>query len=150
MTVGLPGHRRFGIDDGRQRVVVDDDRVGGIAREVAIARDDDGDRLAGVAHGVDGHRMMRRRRERRADRHRRQELRRCRAPVKTASTPSIASAALVSIERDASVRDVAALERQVQHAGELDVVDVGAAALDQARIFAALDALRRPASAGRE
>jgi hypothetical protein len=39
------------------------------------------------------------------------------------------------------VRDVAALERHVAHAGELDVVDVGAAALDEARILAALDAL---------
>ena len=43
--------------------------------------------------------------------------------------------------RDAAVRDVAALEGQVQHAGELDVVDVGAAPLDQARVLAALDAL---------
>ena len=61
--------------------------------------------------------------------------------MNTASTPSIASAALVSIERDAAVRDVAALEREVLHADDLDVVDVGAAALDQARVLAALDAL---------
>ena len=39
------------------------------------------------------------------------------------------------------MRDVAALERQVLHAGDLDVVDVGAAALNEARILAALDAL---------
>ena len=63
------------------------------------------------------------------------------APVNTASTPSIASAALVSIDADAAVRDVAALERHVLHAGDLDVVDVGGAALDQPRILAALDAL---------
>ena len=43
--------------------------------------------------------------------------------------------------RDRAVRDVAALERQVLHAGDLEVVDVGAAALDQARVLAALDAL---------
>ena len=39
------------------------------------------------------------------------------------------------------MRDVAALEREVLHAGDLDVVDVRAASLDQARILAALDAL---------
>jgi hypothetical protein len=45
------------------------------------------------------------------------------------------------METDAAVRDVAALERQVLHPGDLDVVHVGAAALDQARILAPLDAL---------
>ena len=39
------------------------------------------------------------------------------------------------------MRDVAALERQVLHADERDVVDVGAAALNEARILAPLDAL---------
>jgi hypothetical protein len=39
------------------------------------------------------------------------------------------------------VRDVAALERHVQHAGDLHVVDKRAAALNQARILTALDAL---------
>ena len=38
------------------------------------------------------------------------------------------------------MRDVAALERQVLHPGDLDVVDVRAAALDQARVFATPDA----------
>jgi hypothetical protein len=61
--------------------------------------------------------------------------------VKTASTPSIACAALTSIDRDAAVRDVAALEGQVLHADDLHVVDVGAEALDEARILAPLDAL---------
>ena len=42
--------------------------------------------------------------------------------------------------RDAAVRDVAALEREVLHAGDLDVVHVGGAALNQARVFAPLDA----------
>ena len=71
MTVGLPCHRLLDVDDRRQLVVVDDDRVGGVAREVAIGGDDDGDRLAAVADRVDGDRAMIRRRERRADRHRR-------------------------------------------------------------------------------
>ena len=38
------------------------------------------------------------------------------------------------------MRDVAALEREMLHADEGDVVDVGAAALNQARILAPLDA----------
>ena len=59
----LPGHRLFEIDDGRQRVVRHDDRVGGVARDVAIARHDDGDRLAAVADRVDGDRAMVGRRE---------------------------------------------------------------------------------------
>ena len=42
---------------------------------------------------------------------------------------------------DSAVRDVAALEREVPHAGDLHVVDVGAAPLDQARVLAPLDAL---------
>ena len=39
------------------------------------------------------------------------------------------------------MRDVAPLEREVLHAGDLHVVDVGAAPLDQARVLAPLDAL---------
>src|SRR3954463_10270569 len=38
------------------------------------------------------------------------------------------------------MRDVAALEGQVQQAGDLDVVDIRRAALNQAWIFTALDA----------
>ncbi len=39
------------------------------------------------------------------------------------------------------MRDVAPLEREVLNAGDLHVVDVGAAAPDQARVLAPLDAL---------
>ena len=63
------------------------------------------------------------------------------APVKTASTPSIACGGARVDRADAAVRDVAALERQVLHAGDLHVVHIGAAALDEAWILAALDAL---------
>src|SRR4051812_567491 len=38
------------------------------------------------------------------------------------------------------MRNVAALEREVLQAGDLDIVDIGGAALNQARIFAPLDA----------
>ena len=39
------------------------------------------------------------------------------------------------------MRDVAPLERQVEHADDLDVVDIGAPPLNQARVLAALHTL---------
>ena len=96
MTPGLPSIAASGSTTTGSGSC-DDDRVGGIARGVAIGCDDDGDRLAGVTHDVDGHGMMRRRRERRADRHRREDLGDVGAGVDRVSTPSIFSAALVSI-----------------------------------------------------
>ena len=136
----LPGHRELEIDDGRQRVVGHDDGVGGVASDVAIAGDDDGNRLAAVADRVDGDRAMLRRRERRADRHRRQEFGDLRAGEDGFDALHRLRGAGVD-RADASVRDVAALERQVLHADERDIVDIGAAALNEARILAALDAL---------
>ena len=70
----LAGHGQLGIDDGRQRSYSTDDGVGRVARDVAIGGHDDRHRLAGVAHDVDGDGTMRGRRERRADRHRAEEL----------------------------------------------------------------------------
>ena len=70
----LPGHGELEIHDRRQRVIRHDDRVCGIASDVAIGRDHDRDRLAAVADRVDRDRAVIRRRERRPDRHRRQEL----------------------------------------------------------------------------
>ena len=83
---------------------------------------------------------MRRRRERRADRHRREDLGDLGAGEDRLDAVHRLRGAGVD-RADAAVRHVAALERQVLHAGDLDVVDVGAAALDEARILAALDAL---------
>ena len=83
---------------------------------------------------------MRRRRERRADRHRREHLRDVGAGVDGFDAIHLLGGA--GIDRgDLAVRDVAALEREVQHAGHLEIIDVGAEALDQARVLAALDAL---------
>ena len=61
------------------------------------------------------------------------------APVNTASTPSIAAAACV----DRRIRPWATslrLKAMCSIPASLDVVDVGGLALDEARIFAALDA----------
>src|SRR5262245_53152578 len=42
---------------------------------------------------------------------------------------------------DLSMRDITALEREVLHADERDVVNIGSAPLNESRIFAALDTL---------
>ena len=47
------GRRRDRVEHGVERVVVDLDELGRVLGEVAVAGDDDGDRLADVAHGVD-------------------------------------------------------------------------------------------------
>ena len=116
MTAGLPVIAASGSTTTGSGSYDDDDRVGGVARQVAIGGDHDGDRLAGVAHHVDGHRVMRRRRERRADRHRREHLRDVGAGVDRFDAVHLLGGAGVDL-RDRAVRDVAALERQVQHAG---------------------------------
>ena len=94
----LAGHRQLGIHDRRQRIVGDDDGVGGIARDVSIARQ----RRPRPARRRTG--PCRRRRRDAAARGTACRsasapgARRSAAPVNTASTPSIASAALVSID----------------------------------------------------
>ena len=95
----LAGHRLFRIDHRRERLVIDGDRVGRIARDVAVGGDHHRNRLADVADHVHRNRPVLRRRKRRRHPHRRQELGDLIAPVKTASTPSIAAAALTSMER---------------------------------------------------
>ena len=136
----LPGHRELGIDDSGQRLDVDDDGVRGVARRIAVARHDDGHRLARVSDDVGRDGAMRRRGKGRADRHRLEQLRDLRAGEHRLDAVHRLGGA--GIDRaDAAVRDVAALERQVLHAGDLEVVDIGGAPLDQARILAALHAL---------
>ena len=51
------------IGDGRQRRVIDRDRLGGIERGLAGFGDDQRDRLAGVAHFFPGEQRLRRKRE---------------------------------------------------------------------------------------
>ena len=136
----LARHRPLEVDDRRQHVVRHDDRVGRVAGDVPIARHDDGHRLAAIADGVDGNRAMLRRRKRRADRHRRQQLGDLRAGEDGFDALHRLGRARVDRD-DASVGDVAALERDVLHADQRDVVDIGAAALNEARVLAPLDAL---------
>ena len=140
MTVGFPRHRQLEIDDGRQRVVRHDDRICGIARDVPIPGHDHRDRFAAVAHRVHRNRAMIRGGKRRADRHRGEEFGDLGAGEHRLHAVHRFRGARVD-GADASVRHVAPLERQVLHADEGDVVDVGGAALDETRVLAPLDAL---------
>ena len=136
----LAGHRRFGIDHDRQRLVVDRDGVGRVPREVAVAGHHDRYRLADEADDPDRHRAALRSRERQQGRQRTDHPRHLRTGEHLLDAVERFRRARID-GQDAPVRDVAALEREVQHSGELDVVDVGPAALDQARVLAPLDAL---------
>src|SRR5262245_65094771 len=77
--------------------------------------------------------------ERRADRHRPEELGDLLAGEDGFDAIHLRGRAGID-RRDASVPDVGALEREMLHAGDLDVVDVRAETLNQARVFTALDA----------
>ena len=80
------------------------------------------------------------RRKGRADGHRREKLRELGAGVDSLDPGHRCRGAGVD-RPDACVCEVAAFERQMLHANERDVVDVGASTLDETRIFATLDAL---------
>ena len=136
----LTAQRLLGIDHRRQRLVVDRNGVCRVARHIAVTRHDDGDGVADVAHHVRGDRAMLRRGKRRRDRHRAEELGELRAGEHRLDAVERLRGARVD-GQDAAVRDVAASERQVLQAGDLDVVDVGAAALDEPWILAPPHAL---------
>ena len=94
-----------GLADDRQRLVLDDDALERVLGDVAVARDDDADRLADVA---DARRRRRRRTampvaERRRERPR--ELARRRPASATPITPSSASAPETSSDADPGVRE---------------------------------------------
>ena len=136
----LPGHRLLGVDHRRQHLVIDDDGVGRVARGVAIAGDDHRHRLADVAHGIDRDRAMVGRWKRRADRHRTDELGNLRAGEHRLDTRHALGGADVD-RANPAVGDVAPREGRMQHADDLQVVDIGAQTLNQTRILAPLDAL---------
>ena len=71
------------------------------------------------------------------------------SPVTTATTPSSAAAADVSMLVDARVRDRRTQDRHVQHARQRDVVEEVALALDEAVVLVAADAVADAADLGR-
>ena len=128
-------HRLERIDERRQRLVLDLDEVGGVGRDIAVGRDDEGDLLVleqDLAVGQHHLHIARQRRhpgeldglqvlggQHRDDAGQRLGLRR------------------VDLD-DPRMAVARAVEVAVQHAGQLDVVDVIALALDEARVFDAL------------
>ena len=133
------------IDHGRQLFHLDIDRVDRVPRDVAVVGDDDRQRLTHVAHLVTGERQEVRRGIGGEDGHRREF-------AQVAGGEHCLHAGqggrLGGIDGDdAAVRDIAAAEAEMQETGQLNVVDVGATALDQPLVFLAADAL--PNEAGR-
>ena len=102
--------------------------------------DDNGNRLARIPHGVHRHRAVLRRRKRRANGHRREEL----GDLLSGEHgfDAVHGGRCAGIDgADLSVSDVAAFEREMLHPDQRDVVHVGSATLNESGVFAALHAL---------
>ena len=128
-VLGQPLHR---IDDHRQRLVVDDDRLAGVLGDVGVVGDDAGHLLALEAHlvggeyrlgvvGQGGHPRQVARRHHLAGEH----------EADTGHRPRLAGVDRV----DPGVGERAAEDLHVQHPGQHDVVDVVALAADEAVVL---------------
>ena len=135
--------RRFGRGHRRQRLELELDEFGGIERLRHGFGDDEGDAVADPAHALLGQ-----------DRIARLEHRRAVAPLEPAMARQVAPAGRLDVGRgqhaqhagrgfgrahverfDPGVRVLRAHDDAVRHAGQLDVVDVAAAAAQQPRIL---------------
>ncbi len=138
--------RLAGVDDRRQRLVVDLDELGGVARELARLGHDGHDRLADVAHLADREREVL---DVRAGHARDLEERiRERRDLLAGQRPVDAVDRLGRRDVDAGdvrVRVRAAHEVEVAHSVPLDVVDEDALALQETLVLLAPDALAAPA-----
>ncbi len=134
--------RRLRADQDRKRVVVHVDQLERVVRDIRVLGDHTGDLLALHAHLVGGEHGLRVAGERRHpgevvlgeeltgdDGDDARELGRSRRVDRV----------------DLGVRERAAQDRHMQHVRELDVLDVVAAARDEARVLDALDASAQPA-----
>ena len=135
------------VNHGREGLVFDAHELGGIFRDGGSFGDDRGDRLALIAHTVDGHGVVENAiagsgpdLEERIDR-----AWKFPAPVKVQTTPGPLGFGYVDRE-DVGMSVWRAHEDEVEHAEQLDVVDKFAFAADQARVFLALDRLADPVS----
>ena len=134
--------RLFQIDHRRQRLELDVDVVERVLGDVAALGDHDRQRLADMADLVLGERHLGAlveddagdRRRRHQQRARAASSRRDRRRYRPRRRPARCRAAETSMLTDAGMRDLAAQERRMQHARQLDVVDeqrlAGAAAGD--------------------
>ena len=136
----LAGHGPLGVDHGWQRLVVDDYGVGRVTGEIAVAGHHHRNRLSDIPDDVGCNRPVIRRGERGPDRHRVDKL----GDLDTGEHRLHPGhrLGLARINRqDTGVREVAPFERHVLHADDLDVVDIGAEALNETRVFTSFDAL---------
>ena len=143
----------FRIDDRRQRLELDRDQFGRVFRQVAALGDDDGDRLADVAHLVIGQqRLLRvekfvldqrgpflRQRQLRVG-YRRQQFHQI-GPGDRIHDARRGKRARKIDRTDARMGHLAAHEGRMQHAGQFEVGDVLAAPGEQPLIFAPQDRL---------
>ena len=131
--------------DRGQDVVVDVDELERVGGDVGIGGDDGGDLLALVAHLVgDEHRL----RVARQRRHPRQAVLRHEVAGDDRDDAVERGGGRRVDAVDARVRDRSAQDRHVQHAGQRDVVEVVALALDETPVLVALHAVADPADLG--
>jgi hypothetical protein len=125
------------VDDRRERVVLDIDELERVARRVAVVGDDERDLLALKAHFVgrqDGLGVVGQRRHPREVQALEVLAGDDRAHLRMGECGR-------RVDRDdARVRERAAQHGAVEHAGQVDVVDVVALAADEARVLLALEA----------
>ncbi len=144
--------RGLRVGDDGQRVVLDQDVLGGVDHRVAVVADHDGDRIADVLDDLLGQRPVLRHGDVDAGRdpgHRepRLELEVAGDQHREHAGPGLGG---LGVDRDdPGVGLGRAHERRVQQARQDDVVDVGGAAGDQARVLLALHRAADEAVVGR-
>ena len=128
--------RRLGVDDRRQRLVLDVDELERVARRVAVVGDDEGDLLVLEADLVGGQHVLHVGRQRR-------DPGQVEALEVLAGEHGVDLRVLQGGRRvdrdDPRVGERAAQHGAVQHARQLDVVDEVAVAADQPRVLLALE-----------
>ncbi len=135
------------IDHRRQRLIVDDDMLQRVGRDIALGRDDDADLLRVVDHLLDRQHHLGVGHERRH-------------PVQVAGLFQILTRDhrqhAGDLQRGAGVDRAdlgvgvgAAHDIHIQHTRQLDIVDVVALALDKARVLLALHAVAHAADVSR-
>jgi hypothetical protein len=128
-------HRLEGIVDRRQRLVLDLDQLGGVGRDIAVLGDDEGDLLVLVQHLAGGEHHLDVAREGRHP----VELDRLQILGRQHGDHAGHGLGLAGVDAlDAGMAVGAAGEVAEQHAGQLEVVDIAAPALDEADVFLAL------------
>ena len=138
--------RRFQIDNGVERLDVDDDISNRIFRDIAAVRDDHRDRLADVADLVAGQRPVGARVKHETGDRRRRHEKRCRPAVVAEirervdrrDAGALPGRRHVDLDQP-SVRVIAPDERHVQRSRQLHVVDEARPPGEQAGILVAAD-----------